>query len=147
LQLNPFTNTTSKFDTYDFQLKDPITNSFFLVFAGKIISKYSQEDPELYFNSFLNGVTCGMFDTFSLESYPYGELTINELPAYSGLYSINLDSIMGKRYTIFISMIFVDDNTKYYSVIFSGPISEYKKMEPIMFEIFKSITLKKLIIH
>ena len=54
-----------------------------------------------------------------------------------------LDYTSGEKYGALISMIFYDDNSKYYSVLSGGPVSEYEKMEPIMFEILKSITLKQ----
>jgi hypothetical protein len=51
-----------------------------------------QENPELYYNSFLNGATTEMIDAYGVESYPYGEITIGELLAHSELYSMVLGS-------------------------------------------------------
>ena len=56
---------------------------------------------------------------------------------------MEVDYTSGDKYGALISMVFYDDNTKYYNVISGGPVSEYEKMEPIMLEILKSITLKQ----
>jgi hypothetical protein len=138
-----FTLPTSKFEVNDFQLKEPITNTLIQGSAGKIKSEYLQENPELYYNSYINGATSEMIDAYNVESYPHGEVTIAGLPAYSELYSMELDYTSGDKFGALISMVFYDDNTKYYTVMSGGPVSEYEKMEPIMFEILKSITLKQ----
>ena len=134
---------TSKFDVNDFQLKEPMTNTLIQGSSGTLKSEYMQENPELYYNSYVNGATSEMIGAHNVESYPYGEITISELPAYSELYSMEVDYISGEKYGALISMIFYDDNTKYYNVISGSPVSEYEKIEPIMFEILKSITLKQ----
>ena len=81
-----------------------------------------------------------MISPYNVETYQYGETTIGELPAYTELYSMKPDYI--NEYGTLISMAFYDDNTKFYNVMIGSPVSNYEKIEPLVFEILKSITLK-----
>jgi hypothetical protein len=134
--------TTSRFDVQDFQLLEPITNTLIQGSKGEIETEYYQENPENYYDLFIIGSKNSIIGEHKVQSYPYGEITIGELPAYAELYSGKFDYLSKDKFGVLISMIFYDDNSKYYSIISGGPVSEYDKMEPIMLEIMKSITLK-----
>ncbi|MFB5600738.1 MAG: hypothetical protein ACE5SW_10995 [Nitrososphaeraceae archaeon] len=133
---------TSKFDTQDFQLKHPQTNMLIQGSTGHIESEYLRENPDMYYDSWLIGATSEMIDSYKVESYPYGEITIGELPAYSELYASKIDYLSDDKYGILISMSFFDDNSRYYTLMSGGPVTHYEEMEPIMLEIIRSITLK-----
>jgi hypothetical protein len=63
------TQAESRFDSYDFQFREPFTLSLIQVSSGMIKSEFLQENPELYFNSFLNGTTSEMIRATIVESY------------------------------------------------------------------------------
>ena len=134
--------STSRFDVQDFQLLEPITNTLIQGSKGEIESEYYQENPANYYDLIIIGAKNSMIGEHKVQSYQYGEIMIGELPAYAQLYSGKLDYLSKEKFGFLISMIFYDDNSKYYSMMSASPVSEYDKMEPVILEIMKSIALK-----